>query len=87
METDIRNPLMNFKQQMAAQRPNQISFISFHLFLALLLFSYIASSKTLVTYLPGFDGHLPFYLETGLVAPSPLFIYFSRMEILFSIKN
>lgn len=53
--------------------------------LLLLLFSGIAASQTTVTKLPGFDGDLPFSLETGYVGvgdsnQSQLFYYFVESQ-------
>ncbi|WCJ42207.1 serine carboxypeptidase-like 6 [Euphorbia peplus] len=53
--------------------------------LVLLLLSCLASSKNVVTELPGFDGELPFYLETGYIGvgesnASQLFYYFVESQ-------
>nr|BAJ85413.1 predicted protein [Hordeum vulgare subsp. vulgare] len=51
----------------------------------LLLLSRLASASTVITHLPGFDGPLPFYLETGYVGVeeetgAELFYYFAESE-------
>ncbi|KAM0837953.1 hypothetical protein ACQ4PT_061299 [Festuca glaucescens] len=53
--------------------------------LVLLPLSRLASASAVVTHLPGFDGPLPFYLETGYVeveeaTGTELFYYFVESE-------
>uniref|UniRef100_A0A453HAK0 Uncharacterized protein n=1 Tax=Aegilops tauschii subsp. strangulata TaxID=200361 RepID=A0A453HAK0_AEGTS len=55
------------------------------LLLVLLSRSASASASKVVTHLPGFDGPLPFYLETGYVGVeeetgTELFYYFAESE-------
>ena len=48
-------------------REGFVGFMCLSLVTVLVLFSNVASSKHVVTHLPGFDGELPFYLGTGSV--------------------
>ncbi|KAK3149458.1 hypothetical protein QOZ80_3AG0217630 [Eleusine coracana subsp. coracana] len=68
---------------MAAKLPFSSCYLSLLLQLVLLLPSSLAAS--VVTHLPGFDGPLPFYLETGYVGVddatgTELFYYFVESE-------
>ncbi|KAI4380564.1 hypothetical protein MLD38_006741 [Melastoma candidum] len=54
-------------------------------FLLLLMFPFIVSSQKVVKTLPGYDGELPFYLETGYIGvgdleESQLFYYFVESQ-------
>ena len=55
-----------------------ITWICSYLLLLILFLSSFATSRSIVKTLPGFDGDLPFKLETGLVN---LIIHFSNFYL------
>ncbi|RWR82491.1 serine carboxypeptidase-like protein 15 isoform X1 [Cinnamomum micranthum f. kanehirae] len=65
------------KMKMEVAMDRLLSLFSPYLLLLLLSFSYCChvSSQSTVRYLPGFNGPLPFHMETGSAKYSPTFSY------------
>uniref|UniRef100_A0A7N2KMK9 Uncharacterized protein n=1 Tax=Quercus lobata TaxID=97700 RepID=A0A7N2KMK9_QUELO len=62
----------------------RMTWICSYVLLQILFFSSYATSRSIVKTLPGFDGDLPFKLETGYVGMGEIYNYFT---LLLSLKE